>query len=103
MGVGGGWVALLGSPQCGCCSSVQGLQLSSHSCWELMTERCRSQQQGHFLNTGRFGLIGSGTAILSAYLMTSRDTWPLKCESKHVAWRKIRFSDTPDERFIFIQ
>lgn len=53
-GAGGG-VALLRSPQCGCCSSVQGLQLTSHSCWGLMTERCKSQQQGHFLNSA--GLV----------------------------------------------
>lgn len=53
----GGWravgVARLGSPQCGCCSSIQGVQLTSHSCWGLMTEHCKRQQQGHFLNSGR--------------------------------------------------
>lgn len=50
----GGVGVALSSPQCGCCSSVQGLQLTSHSCWGLMTERCTSQQRGHFLNSTAF-------------------------------------------------
>lgn len=98
----GGGFALLGSPQCGCCSSVQGLQLTSHSCWGLMTEHCKSQQRGHFLNSAGFALIGSGTAILTAYLIASWEKLPLKCESKHVdCRRKSWLSDTPDEKAYF--
>lgn len=101
-GGNGGGFALLGSPQCGCCSSVQGLQLTSHSCWGLMTEHCKSQQRGHFLNSAGFALIGSGTAILTAYLIASWEKLPLKCESKHVdCRRKSWLSDTPDEKAYF--
>ncbi len=89
------------SPQCGCCSSAQGLQLTSHSCWGLMTEHCKSQQRGHFLNSAGLALIGSGTAILAAYLIASWEKSPVKCESKHVDCRVFRLSNKPDEKAYF--
>lgn len=66
-----GWGVEKGSPQYCCCSSAQGLQLTSHSCWGLMTKHCKSQQQGHFLNSAVLVLIGSGTASLVVCLIAS--------------------------------
>lgn len=39
------------------------------------------------------GLIGSGAAILAAYLIASWEKSPLKWESKHVDCRKLRMSN----------
>lgn len=79
---------VLRSSQCSCFSSAQGLQLTGHSCWGLMTKCCKSQQRGHFLSSAGLGLIGSGTAILTAYLIANWKISAVKCESKHAdSWK----------------
>lgn len=77
----------------------RGITINQPLLLGLMTEHGKSQQQGHFLNSAGLALIGSGTAILTAYLIASWEKSAVKCESKHVDCRK--FSSIPDEKASF--